>query len=167
MNSSTALVPTMIHALAGLKESLSYQLEHLVSVMFAGAVLTPDVLQLTTQALGAKGVENLFGMTEGMMIKSGNQRDLSKLMDGEDVTVGRVCPGYAIKITDPDTDEVVPVNTPGMLQASAAILRHYIGGVGMDSFNTDEDGREWFISGDQARMDERGRVFITGRYKDM
>jgi acyl-CoA synthetase (AMP-forming)/AMP-acid ligase II len=164
---STTLVPTMVHALAGLKESLGYKLDSLVSVTFGGAVLTPDVLHMSISALGARGVENMFGMTEGLIIRPGNQRDVSRLLDGQEVTVGTVFAGCGIKIIDPDTNQVVPVNMLGELQGTAPSIGPYIGGISADSFSTDAEGRLWFKSGDQARMDERGRVFIMGRYKDM
>ncbi|KAI1855610.1 hypothetical protein JX266_000475 [Neoarthrinium moseri] len=163
----TALVPTLVHALTGLKASLGHRLTHLKLVMFGGAVLTPENLQTCIDELGAQRVENAFGMTEGLLIRSGGQSELSKIVDGDHVAVGWTQPGTAIRIADPETNQVLPRNRLGELQCSALSVSPYIGGVSDDSFYNDKGGRLWFKTGDQARMDETGRLFITGRYKDM
>ncbi|KAH8682289.1 hypothetical protein BX600DRAFT_505894 [Xylariales sp. PMI_506] len=162
----TALVPTMVHALLGLQSSSDCKLDNLVSVMFGGGVLTPGALQICINELGAKGVENAYGMTEGYMLRTHSQRDISTMIDGEDVCVGWVQPGNGLRIADPDTNEVLPINTPGEIHGSSMIVTPYLGGVGKESFYHD-NGRMWFKTGDQARMDEQGRVFVVGRYKEM
>jgi acyl-CoA synthetase (AMP-forming)/AMP-acid ligase II len=165
---STILVPTMIHALIGLKETSGRKLEHLVSVLFGGSVLSPDALRVCINELGAKGVENAYGMTEGFSIRTQTQRDLSTIIDGEEVSIGWVSAGIRIRVADPDTNEVLPKGTLGEIQACTIAVSDYIGGVSKESFYTDEkDGSVWFKTGDQARMDDQERVFITGRYKDM
>ncbi|KAK6069313.1 AMP-binding enzyme [Seiridium cupressi] len=175
--SHTVLVPTMMYALNGLKAAMGHRLDRLKSVLFGGAVLTPDNLRSCINELGSKGVENAFGMTEymanpeswieGIIVRSTSHRDPTKIIDGEEVSVGWVQSGVSIRVADPNTNEVLPRNTLGELQGSASSIDYYIGGVGKDSFYTDPDGRLWFKTGDQARMDHSGRLFITGRYKDM
>jgi acyl-coenzyme A synthetase/AMP-(fatty) acid ligase len=136
--------------------------------MLAGAVVTAEALRICISELGSKGVENLFGITEGFWIRSGNQTDPSSLIDGDEVSVGGAQAGLGLKIADVDTNETLPRNTLGELQATGAINRNYIGGVSSENFYVDKkDGRHWFKSGDQARMDENGRIFVTGRYKDL
>ncbi|KAK9779680.1 hypothetical protein SCAR479_03287 [Seiridium cardinale] len=165
--SHTVLVPTMMYALNGLKAAMGHRLDRLKSVLFGGAVLTPDNLRSCINELGSKGVENAFGMTEGIIVRSKSHRDPTKIIDGEEVSVGWVQSGTSIRVADPNTNEVLPRNTLGELQGSASSIDYYIGGVGKDSFYNDPDGRLWFKTGDQARMDHSGRLFITGRYKDM
>jgi acyl-CoA synthetase (AMP-forming)/AMP-acid ligase II len=163
----TVLVPTMMFALIGLKSSTSYKLDHLKSVMFGGSVLSPDILKSCVEELGTQGVENGYGMTEGVIVRSLSQGDPMSIVDGSEVSCGWVIPGQHIRIVDPDTNEVLPRNALGELHASAPVIQRYINNAGSDSFYTDAEGREWFKTGDQARMDEKGRTFITGRYKDM
>ncbi|KAL4916104.1 hypothetical protein BDW62DRAFT_202941 [Aspergillus aurantiobrunneus] len=157
----------MIHALLMAKTARSVQLHHLQQVIVGGAVLSPGFRRSCIDDLGAKSVENWFGMTEGLLVRPGNQGDVSNVLHGNDVSIGWVMPGFSIRIADPDTDEPVPRNTNGELQGSSSIITRYIGGVGADSYYEDVHGRTWFKSGDQARMDSHGRIFITGRYKDM
>ncbi|ETS75223.1 hypothetical protein PFICI_13707 [Pestalotiopsis fici W106-1] len=163
----TVLVPTMMFALIGLKSNTSYKLDHLKSVMFGGSVLSPDIFKSCMEELGARGVENGYGMTEGVIVRSLSQSDPKVIIDGTEVSCGWVIPGQTIRIVDPETNQVLPRNVLGELHASAPAIQHYINNVGSDSFYTDAEGREWFKTGDQARMDEKGRTFITGRYKDM
>ncbi|KAH6656998.1 hypothetical protein BKA67DRAFT_513505 [Truncatella angustata] len=163
----TVLVPTMMHALIGLKAAAGHRLEHLKTVTFGGAVLTPDHLKSCIEELGTKGVENAYGMTEGLIIRSNSHRDPTKIVDGKDVSSGWVAPGAGLRIIDPDTGKILPRNTLGELHGTATSLGYYIGSIEMDSFYNDPDGRLWFRTGDQARLDHQGRLFITGRYKDI
>jgi acyl-CoA synthetase (AMP-forming)/AMP-acid ligase II len=163
----TVLVPTMMYALIGLKSATGPPLDHLKSVLFGGAVLTPDNLMTCMNELGTKGVENAYGMTEGIVIRALSQRDPTKIIDGNEVSVGWVQPGTIIRVADPETNKVLPRNTLGELHASTCAIDYYIGDVGRDSFYKDHDGRLWFKTGDQARIDDQDRLFITGRYKDM
>ncbi|KAI0126844.1 AMP-binding enzyme [Xylariales sp. AK1849] len=164
---STALVPTLVHALSGIGAASGRRLDHLVSVIFGGAVLTPQVLRTCINELGSKGAENAFGMTEGLFFRSGNQRDVSNIIDGEDVSIGWIPAGMGLRIADPDTNQILPRNALGELHCSYQALSYYIGDVSRSSFYNDKDGRLWFKTGDQARIDGQGRIFITGRYKDM
>lgn len=55
------LVPTMLHALLGAEGLQDGPLEDLDSVVYAGAVVSPDTIRLTTDILGANSAEALFG----------------------------------------------------------------------------------------------------------
>lgn len=55
------LVPTMLHALLGAEGLQDGPLEDLDSVVYAGAVVSPDTIRLTTDVLGANSAEALFG----------------------------------------------------------------------------------------------------------
>lgn len=55
------LVPTMLHALLGAEDLQDGPLENLDSVVYAGAVVSPDTIRLTTDILGANSAEALFG----------------------------------------------------------------------------------------------------------
>ena len=47
------------------------------------------------------------------------------------------------------------------------MINSYLGGVSPESFYKDDSGVQWFKSGDQARMDANGAIFLMGRYKDI
>lgn len=167
----TVLVPAMIHALAAAKvaspEYSSRPLDHVESVMLGGSSLTSEHVKLVTETLGLPGFENLFGCTEGFFTASGWTSDIATIAGGHDMSVGQPLPGFAVRIVDPETGEIVPRNVLGELHGSgSSMIRPYIGDVGKDAWYT-ENGVLWYKSGDQARMDDEGRLFITGRYKEM
>lgn len=168
----TMLVPTMVHALVAVKaRSPKYKdrpLSFFENVILAGALVTTDLMGLLIGTLGVRGVEVVFGCTEGVLTSSTCTAHIEKIADGSDVSVGWPVSGNSVRVVDPETGEVVPKGVPGELHGSGVtILGEYIGGVGKDAWYRDADGVMWYKTGDQARMDEQGRLFIIGRYKEM
>ncbi|KUI64337.1 Acyl-CoA synthetase family member 2, mitochondrial [Cytospora mali] len=165
----TFMVPTMIHALVAVKTAKypDRPLTYLKNSAFGGATMTVETLNLVTKELGAKGAENLFGCTEGVLTSSGSMSDFSKIVDGLDVSVGWPLAGYGMRIIDPETGEMVPRGGLGEIHGCGpSVDGPYIGGVGADNWY-ESDGRLWYKTGDAGRIDDRGCVFVTGRYKDM
>lgn len=168
------LVPTMIYALVAAKAAHpQYEdqpLTNLESIMLGGAGVTAEHLRLITEELGAKGVENLYGCTEGLFVH-GSIADASEIeanVDGEDVCAGKPAVGYRLKVVDPATGETVPRDVFGEVHGFGwGMNEQYVGGVGKDAWYEDSSGLKWYRTGDQGRVDELGRLFITGRYKDM
>ena len=91
-----------------------------------------------------------YGMTEASPVVSVNRPD-----DNVPESIGRAIPGVAVRVGEDDELQVLGPNV--MLgywqndQATAA------------AFTADR----WLRTGDQARIDEAGRLFITGRIKDI
>lgn len=168
----TILVPTMVHALVAVKTASPRYRDQLLSslenVILGGTALTTEHVDLLTSTLGVRGVENLFGCTEGFLASSHCTADARTIADGHDISSGWPMPGYSIRIVHPETGKVVPRGVLGEIHASGLpLLGEYIGGVGSDVWYKDPEGTVWYKTGDQARMDEEGKIFITGRYKDM
>lgn len=46
------------------------------------------------------------------------------------------------------------------------IIKEYLYG-NNEAFYQDEEGNRWMMTGDQAKMDDSGAVYILGRYKDL
>lgn len=76
-------------------------------------------------------------------------------------SVGQLLPGLAIRITDPLTDEVIPLHQQGIIWFKGAnVFRGYLGA----AKKTEEvlkDG--WFRTGDVGRIDDDGFLYIEGR----
>ncbi|MFK5921515.1 MAG: AMP-binding protein [Verrucomicrobiota bacterium] len=76
-------------------------------------------------------------------------------------SVGHLIPGIAVRITDPDTDEPLPIQSSGMIWLKGAnVFEGYL--------NQPEKTAEvlidgWFRTGDLGRMDEDGFLYIEGR----
>jgi probable F420-dependent oxidoreductase len=93
---------------------------------------------------------NMFGQTEGSPIACLAQEDHERaLADQPDLlaSVGRPAPGIELRLAGTDSGEV------GEILARGAHL-----------FKTAEDG--WLHTGDLARMDEDGYVYLIGRLGD-
>ncbi|MGB0409057.1 MAG: AMP-binding protein [Opitutales bacterium] len=76
-------------------------------------------------------------------------------------SVGRMLPGHAARILNPDTREDLPLDSTGLLALKGPnVFEGYL----EDSERTAEakDG-EWFITGDLARFDGDGFLYIEGR----
>lgn len=167
----TMMVPTMIHALVSAKATKypDRPLMDLKNITFGGALLTRATLNLVTRELGARGGENIFGCTEGLLTSSGctSDADFDRIIDGEEVSVGWPVAGYGVRIVDPETDEIVPRGALGEIHGCGpSVDGPYIGGVGADNWY-EADGKLWYKTGDAGQMDNLGRIFITGRFKDM
>ncbi|MET0067167.1 MAG: malonyl-CoA synthase [Candidatus Thiodiazotropha sp.] len=101
-----------------------------------------------------------YGMTEAGMITS-NPYDGERLAG----TVGFPLPGVSVRIADGQGQEL-PRGETGVLELRGPnVFKGYWRMPEKTAAEFREDG--WFISGDNAVMDETGRVSIVGRAKDL
>jgi len=76
-------------------------------------------------------------------------------------SVGRMLPGLTARIVDPDTGNPLPLDRTGLLLFRGENVFH---GYLKDPEKTKQALREgWFVTGDLARFDEDGFLFIEGR----
>lgn len=117
--------------------------------MSGGAPLDLNVAKFF-QRVGIQ-VYEVYGLTETSPIATVNverHRDLR--------SVGKPLPGYDAK-TDPVTGE--------LLLRGPSVMKGYHNQPELTAQAIDEEG--WFHTGDIARIDDKGRVYITGRIKNM
>ncbi|KAI0138789.1 hypothetical protein BJ166DRAFT_489906 [Pestalotiopsis sp. NC0098] len=166
----TAIVPTILHALIDTLEARNTGLDSsLLDVCLSGSSVTPDNVRRAFTVLKSKGVSTGFGMTEGSPVWTGPRQDPADLLIEDSVIAGSVAPGASVRICDPGTQKILPRSQVGEIhQTGPCTIKAYLGGArGADQFYQDDQGRTWFITGDQAIMYPDGRLTITGRYKDM
>ena len=76
-------------------------------------------------------------------------------------TVGQPLPGVSVRIVDPDSFELLPPGTPGMLLVKGPnVMNGYLGREDLTA-KTMRDG--WYITGDLAILDDDGFLTITDR----
>ena len=76
-------------------------------------------------------------------------------------TVGRPLPGVSVRIVDPDSFELLPPDTPGMLLVKGPnVMSGYLGHEDLTA-QVIRDG--WYITGDIATLDDDGFLTITDR----
>ena len=102
-----------------------------------------------------------YGMTETNM-------NTSNPYDGDRVpgSVGFPLPGVSMRITDPETGEVLRGGEIGMIEVKGP---NVFSGYWRMPEKTESEFRAdgYFVTGDLGRVDERGYVFIVGRNKDL
>lgn len=81
-------------------------------------------------------------------------------------TSGRACPGFELRVVDPETGRDRPVGVPGELWVRARyMMQGYYGKPEETARALDADG--WFHTGDMALVRPDGYMRLIGRYKDM
>ena len=108
-----------------------------------------------------------YGLTETSPATNVNlpdlepERDSIALASSRHGSVGQILPGMAIKITDPASNQEVPLNQQGIIWFKGAnVFKGYLG----DPKKTAEvlsDG--WFRTGDVGHVDADGFLYIEGR----
>ncbi len=160
----TFLVPTQIYGLLDLPTLTEYDFSSLALILYGAAPIAPARLE---QALGKMGqiFGQLYGQAEAPMALtylSRKDHDLKRphLLR----SCGRVIPGNQVKLLTATFDEV-PSGEVGELCVRGPLV--------MDGYLNRPDENEkafagnWLHTGDMARMDEHGYVYIVDRVKDM
>jgi fatty-acyl-CoA synthase len=158
---TTALVPTMLHRILSLDESILRQYDtRTLRVIFSGGAPLPGPLAIRTMDHFGDVLFNFYGATETGLVTLAKPSDL-RAAPG---TIGRAVPGNEIKLLD-DAGHEVAVGEVGELYARNKML---VAGYHKDADATRASMREGFFSvGDLARVDRDGRYFIEGRKRDM
>lgn len=152
-------VPTVWAGLVEHLEATGETLPSLKRIIVGGAPMPPALMARIEQRLGAR-VQTSWGMTE--LSPCGVLAPL--FTPAEAAVSGRPAVGVDLLLTDAD-GVALPrqrdVEGHLRVRGSAVVARYF----GRDEPATDADG--WFATGDLARIDEAGNLFITGRAKDL
>lgn len=143
------------------------QLASLKLLVTGAEKLPPDLQKSFEEQFGMKVLQG-YGLTETSPVVAFNLPDvkLSHASDAvqpsnRDGSIGKLAPGVAARICDPNTDEPLSLHATGMLWLKGAnIFEGYLD----DPKRTADvlkDG--WFKTGDLARFDEDGFCYIEGR----
>ena len=157
-------VPTMFIAELAHPDFAKYDFSSLRTGVMAGSPCPVEVMKRVNTEMHMPEVEICYGMTETSPVST--QTRIDSPFDKRVGTVGLVGPHLEIKIIDPASGQVVPVNQPGEL-----CTRGY--SVMLGYWNNPEataiaiDNARWMHTGDLATLDDDGYINIVGRIKDM
>jgi acyl-[acyl-carrier-protein]-phospholipid O-acyltransferase/long-chain-fatty-acid--[acyl-carrier-protein] ligase len=120
------------------------------------------------EARFGKPVEQGYGLTETSPVASVNLPDPQKSGPDDSIqpasrfgSAGKLAPGMAAQIRDPDSGEPLSLHATGMLWLRGPnIFEGYLNDPARTSAVIQEG---WFKTGDLARFDEDGFLFIEGR----
>jgi len=161
-----AAVPPLVRALVANPAFSQNDPLSLLYVSMGGTLITYEDVQFCKEKLGSESVIQAFGMTEGIPIASW-LRDDPLLKDGYHSGIGKSLPGAAMRICSPGSRQPLRRNESGELHISGtSVIAGYLGGIEAGAFYEDNN-ETWFITGDQARIDPDGVLYIIGRYKDI
>ena len=145
------------------------------SAQFASLKLVVTGAEKLPQSLAAAFEEKFgirpqegYGLTETSPATNVNlpnpepQPDSIPLPSSRNGSVGQMLPGLAIKITDPVTDQEIPINRQGIIWFKGSnVFSGYLGNPKKSAEVLTPDG--WFRTGDVGRVDDDGFLYIEGR----
>ena len=139
-----------------------------LKLIVTGAEKLPAELAKAFEARFGKPVEQGYGLTETSPVVSVNLPDPKKAKPEDNVqpatrfgSAGKLAPGMAAQIRDPDTGELLSLHDTGMLWLSGPnIFEGYLNDPERTAAVV-QDG--WFKTGDLGRFDEDGFLYIEGR----
>ena len=154
----THLVPPIAIALLQLNEFDKYDLSSLKQVALMGAYSSPQLVKDFGFALGlGRPALQGYGLTETSPLVTLEPIEGSK---GKPGTIGPPVPGIEVKIVDDNGNEA-PIGE--IITRGPHIMKGYHN----NPEATDEIIRDgWLYTGDLARMDENGYIYIVGRTSD-
>jgi long-chain acyl-CoA synthetase len=154
-------VPAMLEALCDHPGIRRTGFRSVRAAFSGGAVLTAD-LQERFEALSGVRVSDCYGLTEASPAVTGNPSRLASLRTG---SIGLPLPGTQIRILEPVTLRPVPIGEIGELAVRGPQVMLGYWNAPRESARVMKDG--WLLTGDLARTDADGFVYLTGRRKPM
>ena len=121
-------------------------------IVCGGSMLNPVTIKGMND-LGIR-IENGYGITECGPLISMNADTLE-----EHLSVGKPCPSLQVKIAHPDENGIGDLCVKG-----PSVFREYYKDPEATAAVFDEEG--YFNTGDSARIDDKGRIFLMGRKKN-
>jgi fatty-acyl-CoA synthase len=153
-----AVVPVMLERIVDLPSEVldRYSLSSLRFVTASGSRMRPDAVTAFMDRFGDT-VHNSYNATEAGLITTAVPADLRAAPD----TAGRPVAGTTLRVVDEHGDAVPTGEVGRILVHSGSHFEGYTSG------ETKEFAADFMVSGDLGRLDEAGRLFVTGRDDEM
>jgi len=140
-----------------------------LKLVITGAEKLPKKVAESFEERFGKPVLEGYGLTETSPVTNVNLPDAVKpagsrgpvLPNHRFGSVGLFIPGVAVRITDPDTNEPLPLHQSGMIWLRGSNI--FEGYLGQPEKTASVMKNGWFKTGDLGRVDEDGFLYIEGR----
>ncbi len=161
----THLAPTMIKALLDVPGVEAFDLRSLKSIVYSGAPVPVPLLERGLKVFGRVFLQ-LYGMSEGCgtALQQSEHRTGTEAERRLLTSVGRPPHGVLLRIADAD-DKPLATGEVGEVQTRTPTLMTGYWNNPKATAETLRGG--WYHTGDMARMDENGYVYLVDRAKDM
>ena len=156
-------VPTMSRELLAHPDWATRDTSSLVGMGGGGAALQPDLVGKIDEALPKGAPSTGYGLTETHGIVTANA---AKLYLAKPESCGAIVPTLDAKLVDDEGNDlpVSPTTVGQLCVRGAVVIKGYLNRAEATA-EAIRDG--WFNTGDIARIDEDGFVYIVDRAKDM
>ncbi len=161
-------VPTMIHSLLQIPDVSKYDLSSLRLILYAGSSMPAELLKQALKVFPC-GFAQLYGQTESgpftTVLKpedhkpDGTPAEVARLASS-----GKAALNYEIRIVDEDDNDVGAGEVGELIGRSEAMT---IGYWRMPEATAEKLKGGWLHTGDLARFDDEGFVYIVERKNDM
>jgi fatty-acyl-CoA synthase len=157
-------VPTMFLAELEQLNYHSFDVSSLRTGIMAGALCPEPLMRKAIARMNLGELTIAYGLTEASPGITLTPRDDSVELRTQ--TVGRILPEVEVRIVDPATGETLGPGRAGELCCRGYnVMKGYYNNAEATAAAIDDEG--WLHTGDQATLDERGYVRITGRIKEI
>ncbi|EFR04827.1 fatty-acid-CoA ligase [Nannizzia gypsea CBS 118893] len=166
-----AFASVTVTALSSIARSPNYTADAIRSVRFVhliGSTMTASVLRRAKKTFPHATILPSFGMSEAAKTvtweAAGGVPSVDKIPTWHGIAAsGKVAPGERLKVVDIDGN-VARRNHVGALHLSGdSVIGGYLGGANSAAFYVGDDGHHWFVSGDDAVIDDQGLLYVLGR----
>ena len=161
------LAPAMINFILQFPQIKNYELRSLRLIQYGGAPMPPQVLKNAMEVLRCK-FSQIYGLTEAVPqtfldpedhVYKGPEEKVKRL-----ASIGRVAPNVDLRIVD-DKDKDVPIGEIGEIICQCDTVMEGYWRKPKESRQTLKGG--WLHTGDLARRDAEGYIYLVDRKKDM
>lgn len=157
------LVPTMINAVVNDPRTANTDLSSLRLILHGGAPIAPDLLRRAIAACGCSFMQ-AYGMTEAAPVVTVLANEETLVDDERIGSAGRSVAGVEVRVARPD-GSLCDVGEVGEILVRGPNVMSGYWNKPAETAAALRDG--WYWSGDLARQDALGYVYIVDRSKDM
>jgi feruloyl-CoA synthase len=148
--------------LAAVPDLAAYDLSHMRQCAYGGGPLGADMARKLARSYRTDRFVQVYGMTESGPLGTVLYPEDAEAKAG---SIGRGVPGVEVEVRHPDGRLCGPGDVGEIHLRSPAMMLGYLDDPEATAEAIDAEG--WYRSGDLARLDEDGYMFIVDRLKDM